>query len=265
MSAKNKRKRLLVVSVLSILQYVWVILWVAVHCLLMAWISKPDWVIFQLPLWAKWLAWVFWLLGGACLLFYLKWLTEAKLEQAGRGIRASKSALRESTQNDQVEDKRMTTTRDTDNRVVTHFPIWLRVLGGFSFLFGVGISYALAPFIRESTTALIPIFCIGLPALYLGIWFMGYTFQLTFDHTHGIMTIRTDIGPFAYRTRHISRKQVENVSVIQTGGTSGVPGDVPIWAVSLRVSERKREIKIINYIGKSRANYIANRITAFLE
>ena len=157
----------------------------------------------------------------------------------------------------------MTTVRDADNRVVTHFSLWVRIVGGFPFLFGIGISYALARFIGESIMALIIIICVGLSALYLGIWMMGYTFQLTFHPTLGNMTIRTGIGPFTYRTRRISRKQVESIDVIQTGGTSGALGDVPIWAVSLTVSGRKREIKIINYIGKSRATYLADRIRTF--
>lgn len=102
MPAKSRKKKPLVVTVLSILQVVGWILWSAVWLFLIIiwndkpipWSDTPDWVIFQIPLWAKWLVWVFWLLCGVCLFFYLKWLKEAKLEQAGYGIKALKSTTK---------------------------------------------------------------------------------------------------------------------------------------------------------------------------
>ena len=86
MPTKRRRKKPLVVIVIDIVEVPLVFLFTGVWGFIWAWILKPDsvifelLVIFELPVWAKWLALVFWLLGGGCLFFFLKWLKEENLE-----------------------------------------------------------------------------------------------------------------------------------------------------------------------------------------
>ena len=153
--------------------------------------------------------------------------------------------------------------KETDNQIVMHFPTWVRGLGGFIVLMGAGFGTASIVFGLEDNdiVSFIIFACIGLPALLGGIWIIGYTFKITFDYTLGDMTIRTGVGPFIYRTRHFSNKQVQSVrSFISEEGPY-----VRVWAVSLRIAGRKKDMKIMNNVDESRANYLATRITEFIE
>ena len=148
-----------------------------------------------------------------------------------------------------------------DSEIVMHFPKGVRGLGGFIILTGAGFLYGSLALVDKEMVLPIVFICLGLPALLGGIWIMGYTFQLIFDHTLGGMIIRTGVGPFTYRTRHILAKQVQGVRAF----TSEEGPYVRVWAVSLKIAGRKKDMKIIDTVDESRATYVASRITAFLE
>ena len=150
---------------------------------------------------------------------------------------------------------------NTANQIVMHFPKGVRGLGGFLILVGAGFLYGVLTLMGKEMVLPIVFLCLGLPALLGGIWIMGYTFRLIFDHTLGDMTIRTGVGPFIYRTRHILGKQVQSVRAF----VSEEGPYVIVWAVSLKMAGRKKDMKIIDTVDESRANYIASRIMAFLE
>jgi len=157
----------------------------------------------------------------------------------------------------------MTPTKDTENRVVVHLPIWMRVLGGIGSLGFGALSYGLAQGIGEDTTSLVLFICVGLPLTFLCIYFLGYTSQFIFDHTSGNMTIRMGVGPFTYRSRTFSKKEVQYcvVSTSEAPATYQSPS-ITLWQVELRISGRKKDLKTtVN--NKERANYLAARINAF--
>ena len=161
------------------------------------------------------------------------------------------------------EIRRMTPAKYSDNRVVVHLPTWLRVFGGISSLGFGGLSYALAQDIGEDTASLVLFICVGLPLTFLSIFFLGYTSQFIFDHTLGNMTIRSGVGPFAYRNRIFSKRDVLTVRVSKETSAEGA-GTVPVtlWRVSLGISGRKRDLNII-VNSQERAITLAERIRAF--
>ena len=158
----------------------------------------------------------------------------------------------------------MTTARDTDNRVVVHFPIWLHVLGGISSFIAVAFLYFFSLAIRGDIASIMSpmglLVCIFSPfLLFLGIYLLLYTCQCIFNHTSGIMTIRTGIGPFTYRIRHIPKREVLLVGVHENTSEGFTR-----WGVSLGISGRKKELKIwVN--SKKRAKHLADRIRAFRD
>ena len=155
----------------------------------------------------------------------------------------------------------MTRAKDTDNRVVVHFPTWVRVLGAVCVLGFSALSYSIAPDTQDITsdvTSLVMSILIGLLAL-LGLFMLGYTSQFIFDHTLGNMTIRTGVGPFTYRIRHIPKTEVLTVGVDEETAEG-----VTLWRVSLGISVRKKDLKII-VNNQRKANYLADRIKAFIQ
>ena len=219
--------------------------------------------VFELPEWARWLAFAIVIIGGTALGGFLVYLAETYRgkyhEKAGYGTGAVQSTFRERTQNEQVEDRRITPAKDTDNRVVVHFSTWLRIFGGIGSLGFGGLSYAIAQGIGEDTASLVLFLCVGLPLTFLCIFFLGYTSQFIFDHTLGNMTIRTGVGPFTYRIRHIPKTEVLTVGVDEETAEG-----VTLWRVSLGISVRKKDLKII-VNNQRKANYLADRIKAFIQ
>jgi len=227
--------------------------------------------VFRLPGWPKWLAIAIVIVGGTALGGFLYYLAETYREKyhekAGYGTGAVQSTFRERTQNEQVEDRRITPAKDTDNRVVVHFSTWLRVFGGIGSLGFGGLSYVLAQDIGEDTASLVLFVCVGL-LTFLCIFFLGYTSQFIFEHTLGNITIRTGVGPFTYRNRTFSKGEVLTCEVSKgtSEATSAGPYggiSVTLWRVSLEISGRKKDLKII-VNDEKRANYVADRIRAFL-
>lgn len=82
-----------------------------------------------------------------------------------------------------------------------------------------------------------------LPLTFLGIFLLGYTSQFIFDYPLGNITIKTCVGPFTYRTRHISKKQVLAIEVFEETAEG-----VTLWAEN-----------------KGSADYIAHKIRAFVR
>ncbi len=156
----------------------------------------------------------------------------------------------------------MTGAQDVDNRVVVHLPTWLRVFGGIGSAGFGALSYALAQGIGEDTASLVLFICVGLTLTFLSIFFLGYTSQFIFDHTLGNMTIRSGVGPFAYRNRTFSKRDMLTVRVSKE---TSEPGSMPVtlWRVSLGISIRKKDLKII-VNNEKMANYLVDRIRAFL-
>ncbi len=167
----------------------------------------------------------------------------------------------------------MTSTKDSDNRVVVHFSTGLRVWGGFFVLFGGGLTYAFAyGFSQDIDADIVELlwFMLPLSFVFLSIFFLGYTSQFIFDHTLENMTIRTGVGPFTYRIRHFPKRELLTVGVYkETGGTAGYTGGpyggipVTLWRVSLGISGRKKDLKII-VNNEKMANYLVDRIRTFL-
>ena len=87
MPTKRRRKKPLAVIVIDIVEIPLFLFFSGVWLFILAWIYKPEWVIFELPVWAKWLALVFVGGSGFALLFFLKYLKEDYLEKAGYGIK----------------------------------------------------------------------------------------------------------------------------------------------------------------------------------
>ena len=82
------------------------------------------------------------------------------------------------------------------------------------------------------------------------------------------MTIRKGVGPFTYRNRTFSKGEVLTCEVSKetSEATSAGPyggSSVTLWRVSLEISGRKKDLKII-VNDEKRANYVADRIRAFL-
>ncbi|MBA7483140.1 hypothetical protein ES707_18651 [subsurface metagenome] len=92
-SANRKRGKPLVVIVINIVEIPLFLLFSGVWLFMLAWIYKPEWVNFELPVWAKWLAWAFVVCGGLALLFFLDRLKKSYLEKAGYGIKALEPVL----------------------------------------------------------------------------------------------------------------------------------------------------------------------------
>jgi len=163
----------------------------------------------------------------------------------------------------------MTQDKDSENQVVIHFIVGVRVLGGFCVLIGGVPLFLWGPAVRADIAenpgnVLLGVGLFG-TFLFLGIWMVGYTFRLIFDYALENMTITTGIGPFKYRTKYVfSRKEVWWARVMQTGEPSGPYQPFNWWAVSLGIGGTD-VVRIVNTISKSKATYLADRINAFIR
>ncbi len=157
----------------------------------------------------------------------------------------------------------MTLAKGIDNRVVVHLPTWVRVFGGIGSVGFGALSYALAQYIREDTTSLVLFLCVGLPLTFICIYFLGYTSQFIFDHTFGNMTIRMGVGPFIYRNRTFLKKQILTVGVYEEKSAEGAGITIKLWRVSLGISGRKKDLKIV-VNNEKRADDLCERIRAFM-
>ena len=153
--------------------------------------------------------------------------------------------------------------QDSNNRVVVHFPIWLRVFGGFgSLLFGA-MSAGLASGIGEDTASLVLFICVGLPLIFACIYLLGYTSQFIFDDSNGNMTIRKSVARFIYRSWTFSRREVLDCVVREETPEPDVAWSITLWRVAVRTSIREKDLKIIVNNEKI-ANYVVDKVRTFM-
>ena len=152
----------------------------------------------------------------------------------------------------------MASVKNNDNQIVVPLPIWMRIIAGLCAAFGIGV-FAIIVLTAWNRTGL----GVALGFLLFGIFFLGLlglTVKVTFEKALGKITIRKCIWSLPYRTRCISKKEVQSATT--TWSTEyGFAFDT--YGVSIPVSGRKKPVKIGDFSRKS-ANYLADRINAFI-
>ena len=151
----------------------------------------------------------------------------------------------------------MASVNNTDNQIVVPPPISWRILGWFCATVGIGILIIMeveGDFLVKLLGLLLLI------PLFTGVFLLGYRTEVTFDHVLGNITIRTLVGPFAYRTRRISKRDLRS-AIASEQRDEYAAGQ---WTVWLWMKGTFESVKISN-VRRSSAKYLADRINAFIQ
>lgn len=151
----------------------------------------------------------------------------------------------------------MVSVKNTDNQIVVPPPILWRVLGWFCVTGGIGLLIIMEVW-GDLLTKLLGL--LMLFPLFTGVYLLGYRTEVIFDNVLGNITIRKLVGPLAYRTRHISKRDLRSA----TANRQGDQYDAGEWTVWLRIEGTIEPVKISN-VRRSSANYLADRINAFVR